>query len=401
VQASVDPTALRLQLGVFSLVAAAFTNIYLTQPVLPVLQREFGVDLVQVSLTVSAVILGIALANLPIGIVADRIPVRPIILAGGILLACFGLLCAMTDSFSLLLFSRFCQGAMIPCLTTCVAAYLARSLEPARLNVVLGSYVSATVLGGLGGRLLGGWSLHFMSWRVGFVAAAILTLFATGFALRLLPRGAQGEMQGRREEERVGFLQLLGRWDVMRILLCVGGGFAVFSSIFNFLPYRLTGEPFGLRTESITLVYLVYVVGIFMGPVAGKASNQLGSGRTFLLGTLVFATALLCISMPFVRAVIAGLLALCGGFFTIHAAAVGALNRRLSSGQGRANALYVLFYYLGGWLGITVSGLIYSWYGWGGFILFCLVLLLIPLLVGLAEQRLGDKSSLSSGSAKG
>ena len=73
-----------LQAVVFSLVVAAISNIYLTQPVLPVLQAEFGVSPSQASYTISAVILGIALANLPFGWLADRVPVRSLILSGGV-----------------------------------------------------------------------------------------------------------------------------------------------------------------------------------------------------------------------------------------------------------------------------------------------------------------------------
>ena len=45
-----------------------------------------------------------------------------------------------------------------------------------------------------------------------------------------------------------------------------------------------------------------------------------------------------------------------GGFFTVHAAAVGALNRKLTVGQGRDNALYVLGYYVGAWFGMFAPG---------------------------------------------
>ena len=41
----------RLQLIVFALVSATFTNIYITQAVLPILQKEFSVDMVLVSFT--------------------------------------------------------------------------------------------------------------------------------------------------------------------------------------------------------------------------------------------------------------------------------------------------------------------------------------------------------------
>jgi len=60
-----NPSYVRLQITVFTLVSAAFTNIYITQPVLPVLQNEFSADMVVVSLTVSAVILGIACSKTP------------------------------------------------------------------------------------------------------------------------------------------------------------------------------------------------------------------------------------------------------------------------------------------------------------------------------------------------
>ena len=78
------------------------------------------------------------------------------------------------------------------------------------------------------------------------------------------------------------------------------------------------------------------------------------------------------------------------GFFTIHAAAVGALNRKLSSGQGRANALYVLFYYLGGWFGITGTGLAYKQGGWSALIYTSLLLLIIPLGTGIGERKSGN-----------
>jgi len=75
-----DTSYFRLQFIVFAMVSASFTNIYITQPVLPVLQDEFVADMVLVSFSVSAVILGIAISNLPFGFLADRLPIHPIIL---------------------------------------------------------------------------------------------------------------------------------------------------------------------------------------------------------------------------------------------------------------------------------------------------------------------------------
>ena len=107
---------------VFSLVAAALTTVYITQPVLPILQQEFGVSPSQASYTVSAVILGIALANLPFGMLADRFPVQRLILVGGAVVAACGFCCAATSSLPLLVGARFVQGLFVPALTTCLAA---------------------------------------------------------------------------------------------------------------------------------------------------------------------------------------------------------------------------------------------------------------------------------------
>ena len=381
--------SVRLQFIVFALVAASFTNIYLTQPVLPILQEEFSVDIVHASLSVSAVILGIALFNLPFGLLVDRIAIQPIILAGGFAVAAAGIVCAFTESMNVLIASRFVQGAFIPALTTCIAAYLAKTLPPERLNIVMGSYVSATVLGGLGGRLLGGFIHPPLHWRYAFISAAVLILITTIIAYKGLPKQTA---ESSRKRSNISYWQLVKQWQFLRLFLCAMGSFAVFSSVFNYLPFRLIETPFSFSTEKITLLYLVYIMGIFMGPLSGRISNRLGSGTTLIGGSVVFAAGLAMISLPSVASIITGLLLVCSGFFGVHAAAIGALNRKLSSGQGRANALYVLFYYVGGSLGITVSGIAYKSGGWNQMMILCGCFALIPLLVGYFEQRSDNTS---------
>ena len=385
-----DSSYFRLQLIVFALVSASFTNIYVVQPVLPILQSEFAADMVMVSFSVSAVILGVALSNLPFGFLADRYPIQPIILTGGILVAAGGLVCAVTKDLWVLIGARFLQGIFIPSLTTCLAAYLAKTLPIERLNVVMGSYVSATVLGGLSGRLIGGWIHQPLHWRFAFVTVAALTLIATFTAVRGLPRNV---FYTKQPDETVGLVSLIKRRDLFLIYLCAAGSFAIFSSVFNYLPYRLAEQPFDFSTEMTTMLYLVYIVGIFIGPIAGRFSNRYGSGNTLLAGSLFLGVALVLLLLTSIPAVILGLLCICAGFFSIHAAAVGSLNRKLSSGQGRANAIYVLFYYAGGWIGITVSGFAYKQGGWNALITLLMVCLIIPLSTGIGERVRGRQWS--------
>src|SRR5438552_8263672 len=330
---------------VFFLVATAFTTVYITQPVLPVIENEFGVNARTASLSVSMVIFGVALANLPFGMLADRYPIKPVVLTGGAVVAATSLVCAITHSIAVLIAARFIQGLFIPALTTCIAAYLAQSLPAARLNVVMGSYVSATVAGGLGGRLLGGWIHPPLHWRYAFVSAAALLIAAAVTAARTLP----DEPAERPLEERgAGFIQLLSRAEVLRVLVVPFTAFFVFSATFNYLPFYVSRPPIGAPLKVLTLLYLAYVVGMVAGPVAGKVSNRLGSGATMVIGSTLLAGAIACTLVPRLWVIAASLPVVCGGFFGVHAAALGTLNRRLTGSRGRGKSLYVLFSYLGG-----------------------------------------------------
>jgi MFS transporter, YNFM family, putative membrane transport protein len=122
------------------------------------------------------------------------------------------------------------------------------------------------------------------------------------------------------------------RWELLRLYFCAAGSFAIFSSIFNYLPFRLDVPPFRFSTELTTLVYLVYVIGIFMGPTAGRISNRFGSGN-------------------------------------------------------------VLFCYAGGWLGITGSGFAYRLGGWSAAVLSAIFLLIIPLCAGIGELKISNRQT--------
>lgn len=372
--------SLGLQTSVFALVSAAFSTIYITQPVLPIIQETYRVSATQASVTISAVILGITLANLPFGALADRWTIRPIILAGGLMVVGGNIVCAVTGNYQGLVIARFIQGLFIPALTTCLAAFLSHHLPPQRLNVVMGTYVSATVAGGLGGRLLGGLFHPTFNWRWAFVIAAGLVAVACGVAWRWLPRE---KTSAPRRSATLGFLQLLTQAPLRKNYLVAFSAFFVFSSVFNYLPFYLAGPAFGAPTRTITFMYLVYLIGIVIGPLAGQLSNRFGNGRTMAAGAILFGLSLGSTLYPALLAVVVGLAGICAGFFTIHAAAVGWLNRNLVSSRGRANSLYVLFYYAGGACGITLNGIVYERFSWVGVVGMGATMLLIPLWTGL------------------
>lgn len=109
--------------------------------------------------------------------------------------------------------------------------------------------------------------------------------------------------------------------------------------------------------------------------------------QALLFWLVASAFSTIYITQPVLPVIAASLAGVCAGFFAIHSAAAGSLNLRLSSGRGRANSLYVLFYYLGGSAGITASGYAYHFAGWRGVASPGILVLLLPFVTGLAEMR--------------
>jgi YNFM family putative membrane transporter len=368
---------------IFAVVTCAVATIYITQPVLPALQAQFGITVSTASLSVSAVIVGMAVTTLPIGMLVDRYPARPLMIAGACVIAGAGAVCAATPSFAMLVAMRTLQGAFIPTLTTCVAAWLARTLPTQALNVAMGTYVSATVAGGLGGRLLAGWAFPPAHWRHAFVAVGAALFVVT---LLVAPRLAETSPM-RSVAPSTPLWRLVARRPQVLAQVAAFGAFGAFSTVFNYFPFYLSRPPWSLSTPTITALYLVYVAGLVMGPFAGRLANRVGNGAVMIGGALLLEVALAATLIVAIPALIASLVCLCLGFFAIHAAAVGALNRSLSGERGKANALYTLFYYLGGAAGIAAGGSLYARAGWPGIVGVSLALSLLPLGVGMIASR--------------
>ena len=154
------------------------------------------------------------------------------------------------------------------------------------------------------------------------MTSAVLLLAAAAAAARILPREPA---ERRHEEASTGFVQLLSRSEVLRMLAVAFSAFFVFSAIFNYLPFYVSAPPIRAPIRVVTLLYLAYVVGMVAGPLAGKLSNRLGSGPTMALGSVVLAGAVACTLIPSLAIIAASLPALCAGFFGVHAAALGTL----------------------------------------------------------------------------
>jgi YNFM family putative membrane transporter len=357
-----DP-ARRGELALHAGTASAYADMYLTQPLLPVLSREFGVGPARAALTVSVVVLAIAATSSLYGPLSDALGRRAVMAGATALRGAATLACALAPSFGALLLLRAVQGALVPGMTAVSVAYAGDRYRPADLGRVVGGIIGASVVGGLSGRVLGGWIGARAGWQASFAVFGAVSLCAALALARRLEPGPAPERVGFARATR-GMLAHLGDRRLAGAFLVGASLFFGWTGIFTFLPYHLSAPPHGLSPAQVSGAYLVYAAGVLASPLAGRLSARVPARRLIAIGLAVQAAGMaITLGRP-LGAVVAGLLVMVLGTFTAQAVAPAFVNAAAPAAKGGANALYVTFYYVGGTLGSVLPGLAWQAGGW-------------------------------------
>lgn len=368
-----------MALALYVAAAVVLADMYLTQPILPLLSAEFGIPPATAGLSISVVVLSIAIASTAFGPLSDHLG-RKAVMAGSVaLLAAPTLLCALAPTFGWLLALRGLQGLFIPGLTAVAVAYLGDVVEPAALGGAVGGWIAANVAGGLLGRLASGVITDLVGWRAVFVCFGVLTFASAVLLAVLLPRDAHQQPAGWRRAYGGMLAHLLNRRLVGAFL--IGGAlFFGFIGIFTYLPFYLTGAPFFVPAGLVAFAYVSYLAGVVVSPLAGRLSARI-SRRVLIAAGLLVAIAGIGLSLiPHLPIVVGGLFVLCTGMFTAQAVAPAFVNTVAPRAKGGAGALYLSFYYIGGTLGAVLPGLAWQSAGWIGVSAVCTGAFVLALL---------------------
>src|SRR5262249_31994107 len=156
------------------------------------------------------------------------------------------------------------------------------------------------------------------------------------------------------------------------------GGFV---SVYNYLGYRLTAQPFGLASSTVGLLFVLYLAGTWSSTFAGRLVDR--KGRAFVLSSAlpIAVIGLLATEPHAVGVMVAGLGVFSAGFFAARTVASGWVGAVAHRDRGPAAALYMFGFYLGGSVGGALGGLVYSVGGWAATVTFVGALLLTGLLL--------------------
>jgi YNFM family putative membrane transporter len=161
----------------------------------------------------------------------------------------------------------------------------------------------------------------------------------------------------------------------------VGGSlFFGWIGLFTYLPYHLSAAPYALSTELVSSIYVVYLAGVVIAPVAGRLSARFSARRLMGIGLTIEAVGMVAALAKPLPVVVGGLVVLVLGTFTAQAVAPAFVNTTARTAKGSASALYLTFYYLGGTFGSVLPGLAWQAWGWTGVVACCSASVAVGLL---------------------
>ena len=371
----------------------AFITLFAPQPLLPLLAREFRVSAGAISLVVTASTLAVAFAAPFAGVVADRFGRKRVIVPAAFLLAVPTLLAATATSFGQLLFWRFLQGVFTPGVFAVIIAYINEEWDSGA-GAATAAYVTGTVIGGFSGRVLAALVASHANWRWAFVALGTLNLLGAVAIRAWLPAGHRFKRAHSGGSSAGAMLRHLRN---PRLAATYVVGFCVMFSLlatFTYVNFYLAAPPFLLSTAALGLLFVVYLVGAVITPLAGRAIDRLGHRFALVMAFSGGATGVCLTLIHSLPVVMLGLTLACTGVFIANSAGSSYVGSAATESRASAVGLYVTFYYVGGSGGSAIPGFFWTHGGWPACVTLIVAVQILTITLALIFWKPLPKSTV-------
>ncbi|WP_433769478.1 MFS transporter [Pseudomonas putida] len=361
---------------------AVITNIYCTQPILPLIAADLGLDLTTVDLVAGAALLGFATGLallLPMG---DRFDRRKLVLGQIALAFCLAIAAAVSPSVGSLIAASFGLG-IVSCVPQQLVPFAAVMSRPSERGRNVGTVVSGIMVGILLGRTIAGVVGDTWGWRAVYGVEAAFMIPVWIAAAALLPQGVPST--------NLSYPRLLASlWPLMRdnapirqSMIVQALLWACFNAFWVNLAALLANGPFQLGSAWAGGFGIIGAAGALAASLGGRATDRLGSRRVIgaSIGIVTLAYLLLAGAQTSLALLVLGVIVLDIG---VQSGLVSNQTRAFAvdpKAQGRINSLYMTATFFGGAVGAAVSGWLMTRYGWSGIVVFGVALGLIALAI--------------------
>jgi YNFM family putative membrane transporter len=367
---------------------ATFSTLYAVQPLLPLLAAHYRLSAEAVSLAVSLATGPLAVGILVAGAVSDRLGRRALMVAAMMAAALLTLAAAVIPGWYALLALRFLAGLALAGVPAVAMAYVAEEVDAASIGSAMGLYIAGSALGGMGGRLVASLVAAVADWRWALAAVGLAGLVMAEAFRRLAPPSRRFVASEADWLALPRGAAILFRDPGLRLLylesfLLMG----VFVTIYNYAGFHILAPPYGLGQAAVGAVFLLYILGSISSSLFGRLAGRMGRRRIFWIPTALLIGGVALTAAAPLWSVIAGIAVVTIGFFGAHSIASAWVGRRGGALRGQAAAWYLFFYYMGSSVLGSAGGIAWTHDGWPGVVVFCIVLGLIALIIGLLLSR--------------
>lgn len=348
---------------------------YATQPLQPLLSKEFDVSIVKASSFTAVIMLFLAIAPIIYGYILESLKTKKVLIIASITLFITNLSLSFANSYEVFLIIRTIEAIIVPAILTACMAILANDKENIKRNMSI--YVASTVFGGLVGRVFSGFIAEEFGWRVVFFSLSLALLVGLYFINQLPFKGDANLVKPKLKD----ITNILKDKRFMVIYSLMFTVFFVFAGLLNILPFRIKELVPQTSETQIGLLYLGYGMGIIISLTIHKIIKFFKKEmRAIVAGIFVFiistslflsTNALFLFSLVFL---------FCVGMFTIHTVSTRIANSLRSSQKALTSGMYLSFYYIGGAVGSIVPSMVYSKFGWDITIYMFLTMLFLILI---------------------
>lgn len=349
--------ALLVLLGICS-----FLNLYSAQSLLPLLQQVFGASHAQVGLAVSATTTAVALASPVAGLFVERFERRQVLAGAFGAIALATVLATTATSMNALVAWRFLQGIFIPAAYVAAMALIGETWGPEKAGSAMASLMTGNVLGGFLGRTIAGLLAAHGGWQAAFVGLGVLNGVGAIAAWICL-----AGMPPHRRRAPVRFRELGGLLVHRALVPTYVVGFVMLFTmvaLFTYVNFHLAAAPYHLGPAALGCVFMVYLLGTVVTPIAGRLIDERGFRTVGPLALLATAAGTLLTLSPSLPVIIVGLAVAACGIFVGQSAATGLLGVTAGWRRAPAAGLYLMCYYAGGSAGGVVPAWAWNAGGW-------------------------------------
>lgn len=378
-----------IKLCIFLSGLSVFAQLYLFQPLLPMVAEHFHTTVGDSSLLVSSSTIGMALGLFFFAFRADSFSRKKLMVFSLIASAVLTIISTWIPSLTLLIIIGMIKGFVISGVSSVALAYLTEEVEISVVALAISMYLSGNTIGGMSGRILATLLAGEFGWRNAVLMIGLQSLVLGLIFWKLFPDSKFFKPQKTDYHLKIKQMKRLIRDSYMlRLYFIAALLMGTFVSIYNYMTFRLESDPFSLSHVFIAFIFLMYTFGVLGTMITSRLSVRFEK-KYILKGAIFFLlTGLILLLSENIYVVVfgLGLFTLC--FFAAHTMASQMTALHAKEGKSSATSIYWLFYYFGSsFLGSGTGYLLHST-SWNVFIATLILVIIIAFALTIEYKSL-------------